>query len=144
MHSFEDAKIQAGKKATGVRSGRDVDISDGEQHSQEEPSATTEKEPKTSKSGNSVHSGPNKNITDSVKDGPFSNQTIDSSNAKSSPKMKNTNKKAPHRKYYKPSNDTKTFQINNKGHLQCLQDPNLIHKPMTKAIARQQGSTNLP
>ena len=117
MHSFEDAKIQGGKKATGVRPGRDVDVSDGEQHSQEETSATTGKEPKTSKLGNSVHSGPNKNITDSVKDGPFSNQTADSSNAKSSPKMKHTSKKAPHRKYYKPSNDTKTFQINNKGHL---------------------------
>ena len=70
MHSLEDAKIQAGKKATGVRPGRDVDVSDGEQHSQEEPSATTGKELKTSKPGNSVHSGPNKNITDSVKDGP--------------------------------------------------------------------------
>ena len=57
-----------------------MDVSDGEQHSQEEPSATTGKEPKTSKSGNSVHSGPNKNITDSVKDSPFSNQTTDSSN----------------------------------------------------------------
>ena len=33
MHSFEDAKIQGGKKATGVRPGRDVDVSDGEQHS---------------------------------------------------------------------------------------------------------------
>ena len=31
MHSFEDAKIQGGKTATGVRSGRDVDVSDGEQ-----------------------------------------------------------------------------------------------------------------
>ena len=41
MHSFEDAKLQAGKKATGVRPGRDVDVRDGEQHSQEEPSATT-------------------------------------------------------------------------------------------------------
>ena len=26
-------------------------------------------------------------------------------------------KEAPHRKYYMTSNDTKTFQINNKGHL---------------------------
>ena len=85
MHNFEDAKIQGGKRATGVRPSRDVDISDGEQHSQEEPSATTGKEPKTSKSGNSVPSGPNKNITDSVKDGPFSNQTADSSNGKSGP-----------------------------------------------------------
>ena len=129
MHSFEDAKIQGGKTATGVRSGRDVDVSDGEQHSQEESSATTGKELKTSKSGSSVHSGPNKNITDSVKDGPFSNQTASNSNTKSGPKMKHTSKKAPCRKYYRPSNDTKTFQINNKGHLQCLQDPNFIHKP---------------
>ena len=142
MHSFEDAKIQGGNRATGVRSGRDVDISNGEQHSQEEPSATTGKELKTSKSGNSVHSGPNKNIMDSVKDGPFSNQTTDSSNAKSSPKMKHTSKKAPHRKYYKPSNDTKTFQINNKGHLQCLQDPNLIHKPNDKS--KLPGSREAP
>ena len=58
MHSFEDAKLQARKKATGVRPGKDVDVSDGEQHSQDEASATTGKEPKTSKQGNSVHSGP--------------------------------------------------------------------------------------
>ena len=82
MHSFEDAKIQGGKAATGVRPGRDVDVSDREQHSQEESSATTEKEPKTSKQGNSVHSGPNKNITDSTKDGPFSNQTTSNSQHK--------------------------------------------------------------
>ena len=67
MHSFKDAKIQGGKGPIKLRPGRDVDISDKEQHSPEEPSATTRKEPKTSKSGNSVHSGPNKKITDSVK-----------------------------------------------------------------------------
>ena len=78
-----------------MRPGREVDVSDGEQHSQEEPSATTGKEPKTSKSGNSVHSGPNKNITDSVKDGPFSNQTASNFNAKSGPKMKHTSKNSP-------------------------------------------------
>ena len=142
MHNFEDAKIQGRKTATGVRSGQDVDVSDEEQHSQEEPSATTGKEPKTSKQGNSVHSGPNKNITDSVKDGPFSNQTTSNSNTKSGPKMKHTSKKAPHRKYYRPSNDTKTFQINNKGHLQCLQDPNLIHKPNDKG--KLPGSREAP
>ena len=119
MQNFEDAKIQGGKRATGVRLGRDVDVSDREQHSQEEPSVTTGKELKTSESGNLVHSGPNKKITDSVKDGPFSNHTADSSNAKSGPKMKHTSKKAPHRKYYMPSNDTKTFQITSKGHLCC-------------------------
>ena len=142
MHNFEDVKIQGGKRATGVRPGRDVDVSDGEQHSQEEPSVTTGKEPKTPKSGNSVHSGPNKNITDSVKDSPFSNQTADSSNAKSGPKMKHTSKKAPCRKYYRPSNDTKTFQMNSKGHLQCLQDPNLIHKPNVKG--KLPGSREVP
>ena len=142
MHSFEDAKLQGRKTATGVRPGRDVDVSDGEQHSQDEPSATTGKEPKTSKQGNSVHSGPNKSITDSTKDGPFSNQTASNSNAKNGPKMKHTSKKAPCRKYYRPSNDTKTFQINNKGHLQCLQDPNLIHKPNDKG--KLPGSREAP
>ena len=93
MQNFEDAKIQGGKRATGVRPDRDVDVSDGEQHSQEEPSTTTGKELKTSKLGNSVHSGPNKNIMDSVKDGPFSNQTADSSNTKNGPKMKHTSKR---------------------------------------------------
>ena len=142
MHSFEDAKLQGRKTATGVRSGRHVDVSDGEQHSQEESSVTNGKEPKTSKQGNSVHSGPNKNITDSVKDDPFSNQTTSNSNAKSGPKMKHNSKKAPRRKYYRPSNDTKTFQINNKGHLQCLQDPNLIHKPNDKG--KLPGSREAP
>ena len=142
MHSFEDAKIQGRKTATGVRSGRDVDVSDGEQHSQEETSVTNGKELKTSKQGNSVHSVPNKNITDSVKDGPFSNQTVSNSNTKHGPKMKHTSKKAPRRKYYMPSNDTKTFQINNKGHLQCLQDPNLIHKPNDKG--KLPGSREAP
>ena len=51
MHSFKDAKIQGGKRAIKLRSGRDVDVSDEKQHSQEEPSATTGKEPKTCKIG---------------------------------------------------------------------------------------------
>ena len=54
MQSFEDAKIKGGKGAIKLRPGRDVDVSDGEQHSPEEPSVTTGKEPKTSKSDNSV------------------------------------------------------------------------------------------
>ena len=142
MHSFEDTKIQGGKRANKLRSGRDVDISDKKQHSLEEPSVTTGKQLKTSKTGNSVHSGPNKKIMDSVKDGPFSNHTADSSNVKSGPKMKHTSKEAPCRKYYMPSNDTKTFQINSKGHLQCLQDPNLIHKPNDKG--KLPGSREAP
>ena len=142
MHSLEDAKLQTRKKATGVRPGRDGDVSDGEQHSQDEPSATTGKEPKTSKQGNLVHSGPNKKIMDNVKDGPFSNQTGNKSNAKSGPKRKDTGKKAPRRKYYGPSNDIKQFQINNKGHLQCLQDPKLIHKPNDKG--KLPGSREAP
>ena len=142
MHSFEDAKIQGGKRANKLRSGRDVDVSDEKQYSPEEPSVTREKEPKTSKSGNSVHSGPNKKITDIVKDGPFRKHTADSSNAKSGPKMKHTSKEAPCRKYYMPSNDTKTFQINSKGHHQCLQDPNLIHKPNDKG--KLPGSREAP
>ena len=29
MQNFKDTKIQGGKRATGVRPGRDVDVSDG-------------------------------------------------------------------------------------------------------------------
>ena len=81
-------------------------------------------------------------LRNSVKDGPFRKHTAGSSNAKSSPKMKYTTKEAPHRKYYMPSNDTKTFQINSKGHLQCHQDPNLIHKPNDKG--KLSGSREAP
>ena len=118
MHSFEDAKIQGGKRCIRSRSGGDGVVSDGEQHSLEEPSVTIGKEPKTSKTGNPVLSGPNKKITDNVKDGLFRKHTAGSSNAKLGLKRKHTSKEAPCRKYYMPSNDTKTFQINNKGHLQ--------------------------
>ena len=142
MQNFEDAKIQGGKRTIKMRPGRDVDVSDREQHSPEEPSVTTGKEPKTSKLGNSVLSGPNKKITDSVKDGPFRKHTADNSNVKDGPKRKHINKEAPCRKYYMPSNDTKTFQINSKGHLQCLQDPNLIHKPNDKG--KLPGSREAP
>ena len=71
MHTFEDAKIQSKKGSSRLKSGGGVDINDKEQHSQEEPSASRENEPKTSRTGNLVLSGPNKNITDSTKDGPF-------------------------------------------------------------------------
>ena len=131
-HNFEDAKIQGKKRSSGLKSGGGVDVNDEKQHSQEEPSATTGKEPKTSKTGNLVPSGPNKNITDSTKDDPLRKVTATGSNAKLGPKMKQTSKNAPCRKYYRPSNDTKTFQINNKGHLQCHQDPNFIHRPNDK------------
>ena len=91
--------------------------------------------PKTSKSGNSVPSGPNKGITVNIKDGPLRN-------AKLGPKMKQTSSKAPRRKYYMPSNDTEMFQINNKGHLQCHQDPNFIHRPNDKG--KLPGSRDAP
>ena len=115
MHSFEDTKIQGGKRHIGPRSGGDVDISDGEQHSPDSTAICNNwKELKTSKTGNSVLSGPNKKSMDNIKDGPFRKHTAGSSNAKLSPKRKHTSKEAPCRKYYMPSNDTKTFQINNK------------------------------
>ena len=142
MYNFEDAKIQGGKRRIGLRTGGDVDVSDAEQHSQEELSATTGKEPKMSKTGNSVVSGPNKNIIDSVKDGPFRKHAASGSNTKLGPKRSLKAKQTPCRKYYMPSNDTKTFQINNKGHLQCHQDPNLIHKPNDKG--KLPGSREAP
>ena len=117
MHSFQDAKIQGQKKPSQTISGRNVDVSDGEQCIQGEPSTTSGKDPKTSKSGNAVPSGPNKEINDTVKDGPFSSgggKSKSNCRLKDSPKRSNKSTKTPRRKYYKPSDGTKTFYINNR------------------------------
>ena len=58
-------------------------------------SASRGKEPKTSRTGNVVLSGPNKNITDSNKDGPLRKGATAGSNVKLGPKMKQTSKKGP-------------------------------------------------
>ena len=79
---------------------------------------------------------------DSTKDGSLRKGATTGSNVKLGPKMKQTSKKAPRRKYYMPSNDTKTFEINNKGHLQCHQDPNFIHRPNDKG--KLPGSRDAP
>ena len=145
MHSFQDAKIQGQKRPSQTISGRNVNVSDGEQCIQGEPSTTSGSDPKMSKSGNSVHSGPKYAITDIVKDGPFSKGGgIGKSNCrlKDGPKRSNKTKKSPLRKYYKPSKDTRTFKINTKGHLQCQEDPNLIHKPNDKG--KLPGSREAP
>ena len=142
MHNFENGKIQGKSDGKGLRSGGGVDVNDEEQHSQDEASASKGKEPKTSRTGNAVLSGPNKIITDSNKDGPLRKGATTGSNVKLSPKMKQTSKNAPCRKYYMSSNDTKTFQINNKGHLQCHQDLNFIHRPNDKG--KLPGSRDAP
>ena len=88
--------------------------------------------PKTSETGNLVLSGLNKNITDCVKDGPLRKC---SSNVKDGPNRScksNVPSKAPHRKYYEPANDAKTFFVNSHGHLHYHQDPQLIYKPNDK------------
>ena len=59
-----------------------------------------------------------------------------------SPKRKNGSKQAPHRKYYEPSNNTKTLFINPQGHLQCQQDHQLIYKPNDKG--KLPGSREAP
>ena len=88
MHNFENAKIQGKSNGKGLRSGGGVDVNDEEQHSQDEASASKGKEPKTSRIGNSVLSGPNKFTTDSNKDGPLRKGATTGSNVKLGPKMK--------------------------------------------------------
>ena len=61
---------------------------------------------------------------------------------KPSPKRSNQSKQAPHRKYYQPSNNTKTFFINSQGHLQCHQDHQLIYKSNDKG--KLPGSREVP
>ena len=142
VHSFEDTKLQGRERRSNMKLGGDVDVNDEEQPSKEEPSVTTEKALNSSKTGNLVPSGLNENIMDSVKDGPFRSSTVSGSKAKLSPKRSNKSKKAPHRKHYIPSDDTKTFFINPQGHLQCHQDSQLIYKPNDKG--KLPGSREAP
>ena len=113
VHSFQDAKIQGRKLRRESTSGRDVDVIDEEQHTQQEPSEPSEEEPKTSKTGN----------TTIVKDGPFRKGHKSGSKTKDGPRMNCKGHKAPHRNYYKPSNGIKTFQINKQGHLPVSRRP---------------------
>ena len=156
MQSLQSAKIQGASGHTGQGASRDVDIRNGDQPSQEEPAAAKAKEPKSSKSRNPVLSEPKTDVTDNTKDGPLRNQKASrsnakdgplrsqnvKSNAKDGPKRRNKSKQTSRRAYYIPSNDTKTFQINNKGHLQCHQDPNFIFKPNDKG--KLPGSREAP
>ena len=142
VHSLEDAKLQGRKRCSNTKLGGDVDVNNEEQPSKEESSVTNKKALNSSKTGNSVPSGPNKNITDSVKDVPFRSSTVSGSKAKLGPKRSNKSKKAPHRKHYIPSDDTKTFFINSQGHLQCHQDLQLIYKPNDKG--KLPGSREAP
>ena len=132
VHSFQDAKIQGREMSRESSSGKDVNVSDEEQHTQEDPSEPTQEAPKTSKIGN----------TTIVKDGPFRKGHRSGSNAKDGPKMNCKGQKPPHRNYYKPSKGTQTFQINKQGHLQCQEDPNLIQKP--NDMGKLPGSREAP
>ena len=106
-------------------------VSDKEQHSLEEPSATTGRHLKMPKTGSLAN----------TKDGPFRKHT-GGTPLKDSPKRKHTSKKSPHRKYYKPPEDIRTFKIKKQGHLQCTEDPQLIHKPNDKG--KLPGSREAP
>ena len=86
------------ERHSGLKPSGDVDVRDEEQHIQDELSATRGKELKTSKSGNWVLSGPNKNITDNTKDVPFRSSKATGSNVKLSPKRSNKSKQPPCRK----------------------------------------------
>ena len=77
-----------------------------------------------------------------VKDGPFRKGHRSGSKMKDGPKMNSKGHKAPCRNYYKPSNGIKTFPIKKQGHLQCQEDPNLIHKPNDKG--KLPGSREAP
>ena len=113
MQHFQNVQNSGRKRYSGVKLGRDVDISDEEKHIQDELFATSGSRPEPSQTGNLVLPGQNKNITDSTKDSPL---RITGSNVKLDYKRSQKSKQALHRKHYEPSNDTKTFFINSQGH----------------------------
>ena len=54
-----------------------------------------------------------------TKPGPFSTKT----ERKDGPKRNTDSAEIPHRKYYRPTADAKTYRMNGQGQLQCQQDP---------------------
>ena len=135
VHNFKDTKIHGKTRRSRVKLGGGVDVNDEEWPSKEETSASTGK-------ASDVTNTAKKTIANSTEDGPFRKQTPTASKGKLGPKMKQNSKKTPQRRYYRPSEDTKMFYINNKGHLQCHQDLNLIHQPNDKG--KLPGSREAP
>ena len=135
MHNFEDVKIQGRNKASNMKLGGDMDVSNEEQHTEGEPSASTGKASDETETANTTTAGSNK-------DGPFRKQTDNTRKGKLGPKRSQTSKKSPRRRYYQPLEGTKTFYINNQGHLQCHQDLKLIHQSNDKG--KLPGSREAP
>ena len=130
-HNFKDAKRKGKSDGKPKKLGGSVDINDEEQPSGGEPSATTGSNRKTPPTGRQE------------KDGPKMKQTAAGSRRLDGPKMKHHSKQpSQKRKYYKPKEDIKTFQVNSNGNLQCREDPNLIHRPNDKG--KLPGSREAP
>ena len=87
---------------------------------------------------NSVLSGPMRTLEREQLDGPLRSQSkstkwqLKQSKQLSGPKRSPSAHSNPDRRYYKPSDGTKTYFVNSQGHLQSREDPPEIIKPNAK------------
>ena len=87
---------------------------------------------------NSVLSEPMRTLESKQLDGPLRSQSnstkrqLNQSKQLSCPERSPKEQVDPDRRYYKPSNDTKTYFVNSQGHLQSREDPPEIIKPNAK------------
>ena len=92
-------------------------------------------QPSHTPGNNSVLSEPNSTVKREQLDGPFRTKSKSTKrNAKqlNGPKRSNSAQSDPDRRYYEPSNDTKTYFVNSQGHLQSREDPPETIKPDKK------------
>ena len=108
-------------KKANLMASASVDVNPRTTHSKPQlpPEERTEPEPDSLQAKNSVLSGEaGRQVTDALP-GPFSTKT----EIKDGPKMNADSTEIPHRKYYRPIADAKTYRMNGQGQLQCQQDP---------------------
>ena len=90
--------------------------------------------PSRTPGNNSVLSGPTRTLEREQLDGPLSQSKSTKRNSKkiSGPLRSSQAQSNPDRRYYEPSDGTKTYFVNSQGHLQSRDDPPEIIKPDKK------------
>ena len=121
------------------KQGKTSTITEDQHGMTEEASATETREvsqPSHTPGNNLVLSEPTRTLESKQLDGPLRSQsksTKRNSKHLSGPKRSTNAQSNPDRRYYEPSNDTKTYFVNSQGHLQSREDPQGSSSLMPKA-----------
>ena len=143
----QNGKTEQRSSNRSGKHGKTSTVTEDQHGMTQETSATETREvshPSHKQGNNLVPSEPLKSKT---LDGPLRSQSKSNSNGLSKskklsgPKSNSNAQSNPNRRYYKPSDDTKTYFVNSQGHLQSREDPPGIKRQ--RQTTRQQRSSHL-